>query len=376
MKKILFALSAITFIACGPKEATTASIVASNNIKEIKAQRTLLLGELQTIENALIKLDTVKKLALVSTLKTKPTNFMHYVEVQGNVKTKQNLIVYPQFNGSLKSLLVSKGDKVSKGQTIGIIDDSGLKDQLEQVKTATLLAQTTFERQERLWNQNIGSEIQYLQAKTNYQAQQKAVSQLEAQVENTNIKAPFSGIIDDVFSEEGTLVAAGQSPIVRVINLNNMTIDANIPEIYLENVKKGKKVLVDFPVLGVQAETTIAQAGNFINPNSRNFQVEMNVPKNINAKPNMSVRLKINDYHNENAVLIPQSIISENEKNEQYVYTIVKENGIDTAHKAFVKTGKTNGDLIEVLDGLANNTQVVLEGARTVREGQQVTVLN
>ncbi|GGF82390.1 efflux RND transporter periplasmic adaptor subunit [Wenyingzhuangia marina] len=377
MKKILFVIAAITMIACGTKkEQSVADVIATNNIKEIKAKRNALVSQVKELEIAISKLDTVKKTILVSTMLATTTDFYHYVEIQGNVETKQNLILYPEINGALKSILVKEGQRVNKGQTIAIIDDSGLKDQLAQLDADAELAKTTFERQERLWNQKIGSEIQFLQAKTAYAAKSKAVDNLKAQIDKTYLKAPYSGIVDDIITEEGSYVMPGQSPIVRLVNLSDMTISAEVPETFISNVKKGKKVDIYIPVLDASAETTITQAGNFINPNNRKFKVEMNVPNSIEAKPNMSVRLNINDYHNEAAILIPQSIISENEKNEEYIFTAVKKGDKYVAHKTFVELGRTNKNDIEVVSGLAPKSLIIVEGARSVKEGQEVTILN
>ena len=377
MKKILFVIAAITMIACGTKkEQSVADVIATNNIKEIKAKRNALVSQVKELEIAISKLDTVKKTILVSTMLATTTDFYHYVEIQGNVETKQNLILYPEINGALKSILVKEGQRVNKGQTIAIIDDSGLKDQLAQLEADAELAKTTFERQERLWNQKIGSEIQFLQAKTAYAAKSKAVDNLKAQIDKTYLKAPYSGIVDDIITEEGSYVMPGQSPIVRLVNLSDMTISAEVPETFISNVKKGKKVDIYIPVLDASAETTITQAGNFINPNNRKFKVEMNVPNSIEAKPNMSVRLNINDYHNEAAILIPQSIISENEKNEEYIFTAVKKGDKYVAHKTFVELGRTNKNDIEVVSGLAPKSLIIVEGARSVKEGQEVTILN
>ncbi|MGY5354737.1 efflux RND transporter periplasmic adaptor subunit [Wenyingzhuangia sp. IMCC45467] len=377
MKKILLAIAATTMIACGSKkEKTIADIIASKEIKEIKAKRNTLIADVKALEKAIAELDTVKKTTLVSTLMAKTSDFYHYVEVQGNVETKQNLILYPEINGTLKSVLVKEGQKVNKGQTIAIIDDSGLNDQLAQLEADAELAKTTFERQERLWDQKIGSEIQFLQAKTAYAAKSKAVDNLKAQIAKTQLKAPFSGIVDDVITDEGSFVMPGQSPIVRLINLSDMTISAEIPETFIKYVKKGKKVDLFIPVLNATAETTITQAGNYINPNNRKFKVEMDIPNNIEAKPNMSVHLNINDYHNEAAILIPQSIISENENNKEYIFTVAKKGNSYIAQKTFIELGKTSKNDIEVTKGLKPNTMVIVEGARSVKEGQEVTILN
>lgn len=376
MKKVIYTLFALSVIACGSKEKSVNDIIAGKDIKLIKEKRSTIIADLKLLDESLVELDTVKKLALVSTHQPIATDFNHFIEIQGNVETKQNLILYPEMGGKLKSMIVKEGQKVSKGQTIAIIDDSGIKEQVAQLEANAALAKTTFERQERLWNQKIGSEIQYLQAKAAYEANSKAVAQVKKQLKKAKITAPFSGIIDDIITDEGSFVSPGQTPIIRLVNLNNMTINAEIPETFVRFIKQGKKVKAYFPVLDIQAETIITQAGNFINPNNRKFKVEMEIPKNINAKPNMTVHLYVNDYNNEKAFLIPQSIISENEKNEKYIYVAIKDGKRYFAKKNFIKTGRSSKNDIEVLEGLSNQSHVIIEGARTVREGQEVKILN
>jgi RND family efflux transporter MFP subunit len=241
------------------------------------------------------------------------------------------------------------------------------------------LAKTTFERQERLWNQKIGSEIQYLQAKSNFEGQQKAVGQVQSQLGKTEVRAPFSGIIDDIITEQGTVVAPGQSQILRIVNLDEMYIETDVPENYISNITKNKNVLVEIPVLGKTVDAKVRQAGNYINPANRSFKVEIAVPnKDRSIKPNLTAKLKINDYTNEKALLIPQSIISENAEGQQYVYTVIDKNGNNeaTAKKVIIETGRTQGDVIEVLKGIESGAEIILEGARSVKDGQPVKVLN
>jgi RND family efflux transporter MFP subunit len=241
------------------------------------------------------------------------------------------------------------------------------------------LAKTTFERQERLWNQKIGSEIQYLQAKSNYEAQSRAVNQMKVQLEKTSVKAPFSGVIDDIITEQGSVVAPGQSQLMRIVSLNNMYIEVDVPENYINDVTKNKDVIVEFPVLDKVLNAKIRQAGNFINPANRSFKVEVAVPnKDKSIKPNLTAKLKINDYTNKTALLIPQSIISENANGDQYVYVVTDQNTENEAHvkRVIIQTGRTQGDVIEVLSGLEDGSEIIKEGARSVREGQTVKIIN
>jgi len=314
---------------------------------------------------------------LVTAIKLKNEVFTHFLELQGNVTTKQNVLIYPEVAGTLEKVFVKEGQKVSKGQALGRIDNGGLEQQVAQLEATTALAKTTFERQKRLWDEKIGSEIQYLQTKTNYEASKNQLAQLKNQIDKFTIRAPFSGVIDDVIKDQGTVVAPGPgAEIFRIVNLSNMFIEADIPESYITDVTIGKYVEIDFPVLGKSLETKVRQTGNFINPANRTFKIEVGVPNNDRSiKPNLTAKLKINDYTNAEAILIPQSIISENANGEQYVYVIKNlNNDKGIATQTIVKTGKTQGDVIEILEGVTSGDVLIEAGARSVKNGQEVKI--
>ncbi len=389
MKKIVsLLLFALLIISCGGGASDSVeAVIAGNDLEKIRAKRAEITEELKAVEEqvqlldaAIASLDKSANLPLVTTMQAQSEKFMHYLELQGDVMTDQNVLIYPEISGTLYKVYVKEGQKVARGQLLASIDDGGLSSQLAQLKTQTALAKTTFERQKRLWDQNIGSEIQYLQAKAQYEAQEDAVRQLESQVAKSSIRAPFSGIIDDVIKDQGTVVSPGPgSEVFRIVNLSNMYVEVEVPEAHLSNVTPGKRVEVFFPVLGTSVQTKIRQTGNFINPGNRSFSVEIPVPnKDGSIKPNLTAIARINDYSNEDAILVPQSVISENATGEQYVY-LIKENGSATevvSKKTIIELGKTQGDYVEVLSGLSEGDSIIVEGARSVRDNQQVKVLN
>ncbi|KIX21088.1 RND transporter [Flavobacterium sp. 316] len=386
MKK--FYISIITLIvlsSCGgDKKNSTESVIEKGDLKQLRTKRTEIVTqadalnkELELIDDAISKLDVNHKLALITTITAKDTIFNHYLELQANVQTKENIVLNAEYGGTLLQVYVTEGQKVTKGQTLAKIDDGGLSQQLSQLEIQANLAKTTFERQQNLWNQKIGSEIQYLQAKSSYEAQSKAVAQMRNQLSKTTVRAPFSGTIDDVISEKGSVVGPG-TPIVRIVSLNNMYLEAEVPEKYVSSIKKGSDVIVDFPILGESLDTKISQAGNYINPGNRSFMIQINVPnKNGKIKPNLSGKIKIKDYTNPNSISVPLSIISENAEGEQYLY--IAENatkeGDAVAKKIIIKTGKTQGNLIEVLEGVKDGDLIIKEGARSVKDGQKVTII-
>ena len=388
MKNKYLALLTILFLtSCGEqKEISLNTILASNDLKQIKAKKSEIDLQQQALTQDLIKindkldsLDKDKNVPLITTLKVKEEVFTHYIALQGNVKTKQNVLVYPEIPGILKSVLVKEGQRVKQGQILASIDDGGMSQQLAQLETNVQLAKTTFERQQRLWAQKIGSEIQFLQTKTAYESQKSAVSQLKQQLQKSVVTAPFSGVIDAVFKEKGVVVAPGQgSEIFRIVNLSNMYIETEVPETYIRSITKNKTVEVNFPILNQTMQSTIRQVGNFINPNNRSFKIEIDVPNsNGNIKPNLTARLNLNDYTNPKAILIPQSIISENAEGAQFVYVVTdKKDQKAIAKRRIIETGKTQGDLIEVVKNLSADAEIIIEGARSVNNGQVVKVIN
>jgi RND family efflux transporter MFP subunit len=378
---------ALIFVSCsGDKKNSVESVIESGNLETIRKKRGDLVNDQQVLQDQIkllddkIKvLDTSKNVPLITTFNAKVEVFNHILELQGNVTTKNLLTVTPEYSGILTSVYVKEGQKVNKGQILAKIDDGGLGQQLAQFRIQADLAKTTYERQKRLWDQNIGSEIQFLQAKSTYEGQEKAINQLQQQISKTTVRAPFTGTIDDVITEQGSVVAAGQTPLIRIVNLDDMYIETEVPERYVADVVKGKNVTVELPVLGKSIDTKIRQAGDVINQANRTFKAEIEIPnRDKSIKPNLTARLKINDYTNENALLIPQSVISENADGEQYVYVVTDKNakGIGMAKRVIIETGKTQGDVIEVLKGIENGTEIIKEGARSVRDGQSVEVLN
>mgnify|MGYP006143241891 FL=1 len=389
MKNIyLLFLSAIIFNSCSNKTALSVDeILATNDVVKISSKKIEIDTELERLTTSLNKLNSKlnslnkdKNTPLITTFKAQEQVFDHFIELQGNVQTKQNVLVYPEMPGILKKVFVKEGQQVVKDQLLAIIDDGGLSQQVLLLEANEQLAKTTFERQKRLWDQKIGSEMQFLQAKTSYNSQKSATKQLKQQLGKFTINAPFSGIIDDVFKEKGTVVAPGQgAEIFRIINLSDMYIETDVPENYITSITKDKMVEVNFPILGETFNSTVRQVGNFINPSNRSFKIEVGV-SNLEGKikPNLTAKLKLNDYTNQYAILIPQSIISENAKGEQFIYIVKdkKENNLAVAERLVIETGKTQGDFIEVTKNLTSDTEIIMEGARSVNNGQLVKVIN
>ena len=384
MKKLIFLLI-ISFIVAScssEKQNSTSALTKDKDLASLKVQKdkkiqqiNALKIELNQINQAILILDPDEKLPLITSFVLTSENFNHRLEVQGNIQTRQNVMLFPQYNGSLKQVFVKEGQIVKKGTLLAQIDDAGLKNQLEQLEIQSSLSKTIYERYKRLWNEKIGSEIQLLQAKTAHEAQLKSIAQLKKQLQKTEIRAPFSGTIDEIFANIGASLVAGQTSVLRVVNLNEMYVEANIPERYVSEIKSGTDAIVEIPMLGKTYSTYIRQTGSFINPNNRSFRVEAPLA-NLDGtiKPNLSCRLKIKDYNNPKALMIPLGIIKKNANGENYIFKLKPENkqNVYTTEKIFIKLGKKSIDKIEVIEGLEEGTLILNEGALIVEDNQRV----
>ncbi len=390
MKKLAVLLSIpILMLSCGNNEEGKSidEIIENEDLTEIRAKKAELSKEqsdltqnLDKLDQAIDRLDKTRRLDLVVTQKISDTLFKHYAEVQGDVATDENIVIYSEFSGILQDLRVKEGQLVNKGQVLAKIDDGGLSSELAQLETQATLAKTTFERQERLWEQNIGSEMQYLEAKTNFESMQNSVKRLQSQLNKTIVRAPFSGIVDEILTEQGEVVSPGQNQLFRLVSLKNMYVEAAVPENYLQTVREGTEVIVEISSLDREFEGKIRRVGNTINPNNRSFNIEVAVPnENGMIKPNQIATIKLNDYTAENAVIIPENALLKNSQGESIVFTIQEKEGEDnigTAKRQIVETGYTYDNLIEITKGLENGETLIVEGAKNLRDGQEVKIRN
>lgn len=385
MKNICFlALGLFFLISCNDSKSSVEEIIEEGDLSELRAKKTELSKQQSEISSKIAQLDAaIQKLdkrfqnALVRTIEVIDTLFKHYVELPGDVETDENIIIYPEYSGVLLQVLVEEGEKVKKGQILARIDDGGLSSQLAQLETQAALAGTTYERQKRLWEQNIGSEIQFLEARANYEAIQNSVDQLKSQLSKTMVKAPFSGVIDETFSEQGEVVAPGQSRLFRLMNLSNMYISAAVPESYLGSIQEGTEVMVEIAATGTQFESKIIQVGNYINPNNRTFEIKVAVPNEKGQiKPNLIATVKMNDYTSKSAITIPSQIIQKNSAGESLVYVLnPTSDSTGIAKKRILKTGLSSRGQVEVLSGLQPGEQLIVEGAKNINEGEEVRIL-
>ena len=385
MKKIIYTLGiSFLLISCSKEMADTSNTngVEGVNLEELNAQKANytqqindLKLELEKINSAIDALGSSEKRTLITAFITETQSFEHQIEIQANIKTRQNVLIYPEFAGRLIALKVVEGQNVKKGNLLALIDDAGLTDQLDQMILQLNLAKTTFERTQRLWDQKIGSEMMYLEAKTRYKAAQKQVSQIKQQLAKTKIYAPFNGVIDEIQARLGSNLIPGITPVLRIVNLNTMFAESDVPENYLSNITKGSKAKVSIPALNQIQNTEIHQTGNFITPSNRTFRVEARLenPEGL-IKPNLNARLSVMDYFNPEAIMIPLRVVREDAKNQPYVFVLSKpekDNGFTTEQR-MVTLGKSKEEMVEITEGLTIGELVVEEGVSLLVANQKV----
>ena len=383
MKNIFILFLIVSLTSC-EDNSTLKSILESNDVEQIKLKRKQIAAaqqdfssKLQIIDNKLEELNTNPQLPIVEVFAVNPIMFEHYVQVQGSVKSDELINIFPEFSGVVKAIYVKSGDVVKKGQPLIKIDDGGLKEQLSQLEIGFELTKTTFERQKRLWDQNIGSEIKFLESKTMFETQKQGIEQLKKQIKKTLIEAPFSGNIDNVIVKKGEVVYPGRSNLMMLLNLDNLYIESNVPEKHIASINSGNKAIVHFPLLDKTISTTIRQSGSYINPINRTFKIEMDIEKNdLNIKPNLNSKVKINDYSNNSALMINQNFISIDSDNKEYVYKIYNKDKKTYVSKNIIITGKNDGVNVEVISGLISGDRVVSEGIRKLVDNARVKIIN
>lgn len=339
---------------------------------DLKKQIDSLSSELKGVETQLAKLDTSKKYALVTTRPVESKNFKHYVNIQGVVQADKNIELKPELGGAVKAIYVKEGSRVSAGQTIMQLDDSSIQNSISELNTQLNLAKTTFERQQRLWDQKIGSEMQYLQAKAQKEGLENSLNSLYTQARKMKIKAPFSGIVDEIYPKKGELTSP-QMPVARLMNLDKVYIEAELTERYLPIVNQGSEVILNFPSIHKEINSKISQISNYINPDNRSFKVKINVSnKDKKIKPNLLADLKIVDF-DKDGLIIPSALVQQDQNGNDYVYIIETQDNEQKAVKKILTIEKEYNNEVIVSEGLAENDILIDQGARMIKNGEIVT---
>lgn len=376
MKPILFLSVLALALSCNSNVKESQSLTDLKSKKEVLIKEMNRIGtELKAIETAISALDTLKKVMTVTAIKAEVKAFNHYIEVQGTVKADQTIELHAEMGGTVSAILVKEGQKVTKGQVLATLDSEVIDNSVLQLETQLALATTTFERQARLWKQNIGSEIQYLQAKAQKEGLENSMKSMKAQARKMKIIAPFSGVIDQIFAKTGELTSP-QMPFLRLVNLNTVYVESEITETYLKAIKKGTEVLLNFRSIGTTLEASISQVGNFINPNNRSFKTRIDLENpNNELKANLLADIKINDFK-ATGIVIPSRLVQKDSNDQTFVYTIEPNGNTHTVVKTYMTEAMNYNNLSYISEGLLPTSILVDKGARLVNNNEDVKLVH
>jgi membrane fusion protein (multidrug efflux system) len=373
MKRIYVLLAAVMILAssCGPKDKQA-------QLEKLKKQRDDLNMQIATLEKELeaegVDLTKQPKHKAVNIAEIKPNEFNHYIEIQGNIESDDNIFIPAESPGVVEKIYVKAGDKVSKGQLLAELNADIYLKSIAELKNGLELATTVYDKQKKLWDQKIGSEIQYLQAKNTKEGLEKKLATVMEQYDMTKIKSPISGTVDEIAIKEGEMAMAGFGAI-RVVKLDDLKLKASLSEDYIDNVKTGDIVKIFVPSLDSAIEQEISAVSNVINPDTRTFTIEVKVPTIDNLiKPNMLAVLKINDYSNSEAVVVPLNVVQKT-ADSKFLFIVDEDNeGNMIAKRREVKVGKNYNGRIEILENLKVGEKVIVTGFQELADGDVVKI--
>jgi RND family efflux transporter MFP subunit len=362
----------LILVACGPRNDEA-------QLARLERQRDALTEEIEMLKKEIAQKARPgvkqEKLMNVRISQVEKGRFQHFIQVQGTVVSDNNVLIAPQSSGVVKRIHVNAGNEVAKGQLLAELDGSILESSIAEVENGLRLAETIYERQQRLWDKNIGSEIEFLQAKNNKEGLEKRLVTLKEQYKLTKIFTPLSGTVDEVLIKEGEMAVAGLGAI-RVVQLSNLKIKVELSEIYISRIKKNDLVHVKIPVIGREFDLRVEAVSQVIDPQNRTFQIEMKIPKSeAGIKPNMLSVLTINDYTNDEALIVPLNIVQETGQ-DQFLFVAEQINGEWIARRRVVKTGNSYIDKAEVSSGLQEGEYVVTFGYQNLADGQKLAVVS
>lgn len=357
-------------ISCAQEEGVDAK---KKKLAELKDQVSSINTEIKSLESELSKLDpefakTNKKSILITTAAARKGEFSHFVELTGSVLSKKNVSISAETAGRVLEVPAIEGMRVAKGQILARIDAESIQRNIEEMESSLDLATTIFQKQERLWSQKIGTEIQYLEAKNRKEGLEKSLAAMKTQLDKALVKAPFNGTVESVDVRVGELVQPGV-PMFQFVGESDLFIQADVSESFVGVLNKGDSVEVEFPSIGKVMKTRVSAVGGVINPNNRTFKVEVFLPNLVEVKPNMISILKIKDYENKESVMVPAHLILADNQGD---YLFVVENG--TAKKKYVKRGLTYASETEIKEGLTGTETIVDKGFREVGDNFSVTI--
>jgi membrane fusion protein, multidrug efflux system len=372
----LFTLVTLFATACGEQQEGVEAKKAQ--LKEYRNEAKELQSKIAALEEEIAVEDpnyatANKNATLITTLPVQHKSFEHYIQVSGSVASDRNITINAEVPAKVTRINVEEGDHVKKGQVLITQDAETIRRNIAELETSLELANTRYERQANLWKQNIGTEIQYLEAKNNKESLERRLASTQSQLDNYILRAPFSGTIDEVFVKEGEVTMAGV-PMLRLVSMEDMYVVADVSEAYLGEFEKGDSVTVSFPSLDRTIQSSISTVGQVINENNRTFEVRVKLPKdNRLLKPNLLAVLEIKDYEQDSAIVVPTNLV-QNDNRGDYVFVARKTEDGMTAEKKRVERGMTYNNETLIKSGLAQGEQLINEGAREVGEGGEVKI--
>jgi RND family efflux transporter MFP subunit len=369
MKKIVISLFAIALLAsCSSKTDDIES--KRQELQQYKQQHHELAQKIEALEKELSSAEE-EEVIKVKVVELEENDFEHFIEVNGNVEAEYNVNVSPESVGVIEAVFAKEGQHVSKGEVLAKLKTETLQRSIDQLKIQLALATTNYNRQKNLWDQNIGSEMQYLEAKTNMESLQKQIEGLESQIEMSEVRSPVDGVVDVVYQEKGD-IGSPQTPFAKVVNIGQLKIYADVSEAYLTKVHTGDQVKVFFPAISKELETSIKQIGNVIDPNSRTFRIRLDINNPGKAiKPNLRAVIKIRDYVAQNAIVVPTLYVKE-DFTGKYTYVAEDSGNNNIAKKVYVTTGVTNNNMTEVVSGLSAGMKIISEGYNQIANGSVI----
>ena len=375
MKKIIFILSlSIVAFSCGNNNETDGLSELKEKKDSLKTLYDDIAIQIAAIDQQIKAADTNLRLPLVTLNAVEVKTFNHFVEVQGAVETGGNALLYPEVPGVITAILVKEGSRVNKGDVLLKMDADVIQSTLTEIETQYDLAKQIFEKQERLWNEKIGSEVQYLQAKTNKEALEQKLKTVKQQANMYVVKSPITGVVDEILPKVGES-ANPMMPVARVINYNETYIKADVSENYISILKEGTLVNVNFPTIHQTFECKLSRVADFINPNNRSFKIYIDL-SNVKAdlKPNLLADISIRDFSQDSAVVVPSSIIQQDRNGNNYVYVIADKQNQKMVKKVIIKPGLSYQNQTVVLEGLSGGEMYIDKGSRSVQDGDVVEV--
>lgn len=365
-------------IACSSPENDSLSIerlkTQRDSLKELKSK---LSEQLSSIESQLAASDSSlqKRLSAVTVAPVQEKPFEHYFTVQGNVETDKEAMLFPEAQGRVLNISVKEGQRVAKGDVLMLLDARVLQNSISELQSRLDLAETIFEKQERLWKKNIGSEIQYLEAKNNRDALKKNLQTMNAQLEMYKVKAPFAGVVDELLPKIGEM-ASPMAPVARIIDVAEVYVKCDVTESYLGKIKPGDSVLIRFPALGLEYNSSISRIGQYINPANRSFSVTVKINnKNEALRPNLIAEVQIRDFAADSALVIPESLVLLNPNGDEFVFVSNAGEGLAKVEKRMIQTGISYQNEQVIERGLKAGEFIVAEGSRSIKDGEEVQII-